>query len=149
MHRIIIRSIFYHWLFLFAGIAIGFICNSEYVGEKAIIIERSINHIFFPIKYNENIESYVKIMGRQKIWTELREPSDFQILEDVVKSEEYYWAIVKYTDVKTNEQVKTIISTKIKWRPWEYNYHTKDFNKVIEEKNEVMLKNMIKQAPRD
>ena len=80
MHRIIIRSIFYHWLFLFAGIAIGFICNSEYVGEKAVIIERSINHIFFPIEYNPQIEAYVKEMGRQKIWTELGSHQIFKFL---------------------------------------------------------------------
>jgi hypothetical protein len=134
MHKIVIRSIFYHWLFLFTGIAIGFICNSEYVGEKAVVIERSINNIFFPIQYNEQIENYVKLMGKQKIWTELGHPVDFQILEDVVKAEEYYWAIVKYTDLKSGEQVKTVISTKIRWRPWEYNYHTKKFNPMMEEK---------------
>jgi hypothetical protein len=125
MHKIIIRSIFYHWLLLFAGITIGFICNSEYVGEKAVIIERSINNIFFPIQYNEDIENYVKTMGKQKIWTELEYPEDFQILEDVVKGEEYYWAIATYTEVKTKQKIKTIISTKIRWRPWEYNYHYK------------------------
>jgi hypothetical protein len=134
MHKIVIRSIFYHWLFLFVGIAIGFICNSEYVGEKSVIIERSINNIFFPIEYNEQIEHYVKEMGKQKIWTELNYPVDFQILEDVVKAEEYYWAIATYTDVKTGEKVKTIISTKIRWRPWEYNYHTKKFDAIMAEK---------------
>lgn len=134
MHKIVIRSIFYHWLFLFVGVAIGFIFNSEYVGEKAVIIERSINNIFFPIQYNEQIENYVKIMGKQRIWTELGYPTDFEILEDVVKSEEYYWAIAKYTDVKTGQEVKTVVSTKIRWRPWEYNYHTKKFDKTMEEK---------------
>jgi len=127
MHKIIIRSIFYHWLFLFVGIAIGFICNSEYVGEKAVVIRRSINHIFFPIEYNEQIENYVKWMGKNRIHSELGYPKDFQILEDVVKGEEYYWAIAKYTDVKTGEPIKTVVSTKIRWRPWEYNYHTKKF----------------------
>ena len=140
MHKIIIRSIFYHWLFLFIGVAIGFICNSEYVGEKAVVIERSINNIFFPIEYNTQIENYVKAMGKQKIWTELNSPEDFEILEDVVKAEEYYWAIAKYTDVKTGKKIKTIVSTKIRWRPWEYNYHTKKFDNIIAEKNKVMLK---------
>lgn len=134
MHKIVIRSIFYHWLFLFVGIAIGFICNSEYVGEKSVIIERSINNIFFPIQYNEQIEAYVKVMGKQKIWTELNYPEDFEILEDVVKAEEYYWAIASYTDVKTKQKVKTVISTKIRWRPWEYNYHTKKFDAIMAEK---------------
>ena len=136
MHKIIIRSIFYHWLFLSAGVAIGFICNSEYVGQKAVVIERSINHIFFPVDYNPQIENYVKQMGKQKIWTELGQPEDFQVLEDVVKAEEYYWAIVKYTDPKTDQKIKTVVSTKIRWRPWEYNYHTKKFDKIMAERQE-------------
>jgi len=124
MHKVVIRSIFYHWLFLFIGVAIGFICNSEYVGEKSVIIERSINNIFFPIEYNEQIEAYVKEMGKQKIWIELGSPEDFYVLEDIVRAEEYYWAIVQYTN-KSGKKIKTLASTKIRWRPWVYNYHTK------------------------
>jgi hypothetical protein len=139
MHKIVIRSIFYHWLFLFAGVAIGFICNSEYVGEKAVVIERSINNIFFPIEYNENIEAYVKWMGKNRIHSELGYPHDFKILEDVVKGHEYYWAIAKYTDIKTGQEIKTIVSTKVRWKPWEYSYHTKEFDKIMEEKKEKML----------
>jgi len=140
MHKIIIRSIFYHWLFLFVGVAIGFICNSKYVGEKAVIIERSINNIFFPITYDENIENYVKWMGSNRIHSELGYPHDFQILEDVVKGEEYYWAIAKYTDVKTGKEIKTVVSTKVRWKPWEYNYHHKNFEKTMKEREEKMLK---------
>ena len=58
--------------------------------------ERSINHIFFPIEYNPQIEAYVKEMGRQKIWTELGEPSDFQILEDVVKLFVFFYHLFKH-----------------------------------------------------
>lgn len=141
MHKIVIRSIFYQWFVLLVGITIGFICNSEYVGEKAVVIERSINNIFFPIQYNDQIEAYVKQMGQQKICTELGSPADFQILEDVVKAEEYYWAIATYTDVNTGKKVKTIVSTKIRWRPWEYNYHTKKFDHVLEEKRLNQNKN--------
>ena len=139
MHKIVIRSIFYHWLCLFAGVAIGFICNSEYVGEKAVIIERSINNIFFPLEYNEDIENYVKWMGKNRIHSELGYPHDFQILEDVVKGDEYYCAIAKYTDVKTGKEIKTIVSTRVRWRPWEYNYHTKQFGKIVKEKEEANL----------
>ena len=139
MIKVIIRSILYPWFVLFAGICLGFICNSEYVGEKAVVIERSINHIFFPIEYDENIESYVKWMGRNRIHSELGYPEDFQILEDVVKGEEYYWAIARYTDVKTGKEIKTVVSTKVRWKPWEYNYHTKKFETIIEERNESRL----------
>lgn len=134
MIKVIMRSILYPWFILFVGVCVGFICNSEYVGQKAVIIERSINNIFFPIEYNEQIENYVKAMGKQRIWTELEYPHDFEILEDVVKGEEYYWAIAKYTDVKTGKEVKTVVSTKIRWKPWEYNYHIRKFDEIVQEK---------------
>lgn len=136
MIKVIIRSILYPWFILFTGICFGFICNSEYVGEKAVVIERSINNIFFPVEYDENIEQYVKWMGSNRIHSELSYPHDFQVLEEVVKGEEYYWAIVKYTDVKTGKEIKTVVSTKVRWKPWEYNYHTKEFEKIIEERDE-------------
>jgi SpoVK/Ycf46/Vps4 family AAA+-type ATPase len=60
MIKVIIRSILYPWFILFAGICLGFICNSEYVGEKTVVIERSINNIFFPVEYNEDIENLTK-----------------------------------------------------------------------------------------
>ena len=84
MHKIVIRSIFYHWLFLFAGVVIGFISNSEYVGEKAVVIERSINNIFFPIKYDEKIETWVKETGRMRLWANLNCPEHFEIVDEVV-----------------------------------------------------------------
>ena len=139
MIKVIIRSILYPWFILFTGICFGFICNSEYVGEKAVVIEKSINHIFFPIEYNEHIEKYVKWMGSRRIHADLGYPHDFEILEDVVKGEEYYWAIAKYTDVKTGQQIKTVVSTKVRWKPWEYNYHTKKFEAIIEERDEYRL----------
>jgi hypothetical protein len=139
MIKVIIRSILYPWFILFTGVCLGFICNSKYVGEKAVVIERSINNIFFPIAYDEHVEKYVKWMGSNRIHSELGYPHDFEILEDVVKGEEYYWAIAKYTDVKTGKEIKTVVSTKVRWKPWEYNYHTKNFEKIIEERNESRL----------
>jgi hypothetical protein len=139
MIKVIIRSILYPWFILFTGVCLGFICNSKYVGEKAVVIEKSINHIFFPIEYDEHIEKYVKWVGSRRIHADLGYPHDFEILEEIVKGEEYYWAIAKYTDVKTGEKIKTLVSTKVRWKPWEYNYHTKNFEKVIEERNESRL----------
>ena len=121
MHKIVIRSIFYHWLFLFACVVIGFISNSEYFGEKAVVIERSINNIFFPIKYDEKIETWVKETGRMRLWANLNCPEHFEIVDEVVKGEEYYWAIYKIKD-KNGKEIKDIGSIKVKWKTWEYHY---------------------------
>jgi hypothetical protein len=121
MHKVVIRSIFYHWLFLFVGIAIGFICNSEYVGEKFVIVERSINNIFFPIKYDEKIETWVKETGRMRLWANLECPEYFEIIHEFVKGEEHYWAVYKTKDNKGKE-IKDIGSVRVKWKTWEYNY---------------------------
>jgi hypothetical protein len=121
MHKVVIRSIFYHWLLLFVGIAIGFICNSEYVGEKFVIVERSINNIFFPIKYDEKIETWVKETGRMRLWANLECPEYFEVIHEFVKGEEHYWAVYKTKDNKGKE-IKDIGSVRVKWKTWEYNY---------------------------
>lgn len=116
MHKIIIRSIFYHWFVLFIGISIGFIANSEWVGYKYILIERSINNIFFPIEYDERIENLVKDMGRMRTWVNLDCPRDFEIVEENVVGQEFYWC--KYS-------INGFIGTahhRIKWKTWEYYY---------------------------
>jgi hypothetical protein len=116
MHKIIIRSIFYHWLFLFIGISIGFIANSEWVGYKYAIVQRSIKNIFFPVEYNEEIESFVKEMGQMRTWVALNCPRDFKIIEENVIGQEFYWC--KYS-------VRETIGTaqhRIKWKTWEYYY---------------------------
>ncbi len=121
MHKIIIRSIFYHWLILFIGISIGFIGNSEWVGYKYVLVERSIRNIFFPIQYNENVEYFVKETGKLKLWSSLECPSDLEILDDMVKGEEYYWALYTYTN-KNGKKIKDIGCQRVKWKTWEYYY---------------------------
>lgn len=121
MYKIIIRSIFYHWFVLIIGISIGFIANSEWCGEKYIVVERSIRNIFFPIKYDENIESFVKHNGRLRLWSTLGCPNDLVILDDIVKGEEYYWALYTYTD-KHGKKIKDIGCERVRWKTWEYYY---------------------------
>ena len=121
MYKIIVRSIFYHWLILFIGISIGIIVNSEWVGCKYILIERSINNIFFPLEYNENIEAFVKESGRMKLWASLDCPTDFTILDDLVKGEEFYWAVYTYKN-KQGKTIKDIGSIRVMWKTWEYYY---------------------------
>lgn len=121
MYKIIVRSIFYHWFALFIGISIGFLCNTDYVGEKSIIVERSIRNIFFPLKYNEQIEAWVKEAGRMRLWASLDCPQYFEIVDEFVKGEEHYWAVYNIKD-KDGKIKKDIGSVRIKWKTWEYYY---------------------------
>lgn len=121
MHRIIIRSIFYHWLILFIGMSIGFIGNSEWVGYKYVLIERSISNIFFPIEYTETVENYIKEAGKIRLWSQLGCPQDFVIIDDLVKGEEFYWASYRYKD-KQGKEIKGIDSVRVRWKTWEYYY---------------------------
>ena len=121
MYKIVLRSIFYHWFALFIGISIGFIANSEWVGDKYAIIERSIRNIFFPIQYDENIEVFVKQAGKMRLWSSLECPENFVVLDDLVKGEEFYWALYKYKD-KNGKEVKDVGSIRVKWKTWEYYY---------------------------
>lgn len=121
MYKIILRSIFYHWFVLFVGVSIGFIGNSEWVGEKYVLVERSVRNIFFPIQYDENVEFYVKETGKLKLWSSLGCPSDLKILDDVVKGEEFYWAMYTYTN-KDGKLVKDISCQRVRWKTWEYYY---------------------------
>jgi hypothetical protein len=121
MYKIVLRSIFYHWFALFIGISIGFIANSEWVGDKYAIVERSVRNIFFPIQYDENIEAFVKQAGKVRLWSSLECPEDFVVLDDLVKGEEFYWALYKYKD-KNGKEVKDVGSIRVKWKTWEYYY---------------------------
>lgn len=121
MYKIIVRSIFYHWFAVFIGISIGFLCNSEYVGEKSIIVERSIRNIFFPIKYDEKVEVYIKNAGRMRLWASLDCPEYFEIVDELIKGEEHYWAVYNIKD-KNGKITKDIGSVRIKWKTWEYYY---------------------------
>jgi hypothetical protein len=121
MIKIIIRSLLYPWIILFTGFSIGFICNSEWFGHKYVLVERSINNIFFPIKYNAEIENHVREIGKLRIWAEVGCPEEFTVIEDVIKAEEFYWAIVKYKD-KQGKEIKNVLSTRVRWKTWEYYY---------------------------
>ena len=121
MYKIIVRSIFYHWFAVFVGISIGFLCNTEYVGEKSIVIERSIRNIFFPIKYDEKVEALVKDAGRMRLWALIGCPDYFEIVDELVKGEEHYWAVYNIKD-KDGTIIKDIGSVRVKWKTWEYYY---------------------------
>lgn len=56
------------------------------------------------------------------LWSKLDCPSDFVIIDDLVKGEEFYWAIFKYKDKKTGKEIKGVDSIRVKWKSWEYYY---------------------------
>lgn len=122
MYKTIIRSIFYQWLVLFIGISIGFITNAEWLGYKGVLIERSINNIFFPKVFTPELEKLIKQKGSAKIYEEIGSPKEFEILGDVVYyNDEFYWCKYKYRD--SNNKLKFGESTtRVRWKTWEYDY---------------------------
>jgi hypothetical protein len=56
-----------------------------------------------------------------KLWSSLDCPEDFRIIDDIVKGEEFYWAVYTYKNKKGNT-VKDIGSVRVKWKTWEYYY---------------------------
>ena len=127
MIKIILRSVFYPFFVLFVGITIGFIANAEWSGRKYIMIEKSINNIFFPVnKYNKNVEEYVRYIGGLKLMSNHDYPKYFIILDDTIIDEEFYTAIVKFTDIETGELIEKREGVRVRWRPWEYYYQEEE-----------------------
>ena len=56
-----------------------------------------------------------------RLWANLDCPENFEIIDELVKGEEYYWAIYKMKD-KQGKEIKDIGSIKVKWKTWEYHY---------------------------
>lgn len=119
--KAIFRTIFYQWFILFVGIAIGFICNAQWVGHKYLLVEKSIDHIFYPIEYTPEVKRIIKDFGAYKIWANLGRPDDFKILDDFLYDYEVYKAQVSYKD-KNGKVIKDFAKTWVRWKPWEYYY---------------------------
>jgi len=116
--KIILRTIFYQFLILFIGVSIGFILNAEYFGNKAPIIGRSVQNIFAPLKYSDEVELQLMKIGKYRLWVELDCPSNLTCYNSVIVSEEWFETDYSY---RTNQ--KNIIEghyrTRIHWKPWE------------------------------
>ena len=113
------RTLFYQFFLLFIGISIGFICNAEWMGWKSSLVERSVQNIFFPIEFDENVCTNVKGLGAFRIWAELGRPKNFKIIEEGLAAEEFYIAKISYTN-EYGKTVTDIKSTRVRWKPWEY-----------------------------
>lgn len=120
--KTVFRTIFYQFFLLFIGLSVGFIINAEWVGIKSLIIERSINNIFFPIEYNEQMERWIKGWGSYKIYMLKNQPLEFEIVdENIYYNEEWYWCRYKYKDKNGNIKFDEG-NCRVKWKTWEYYY---------------------------
>lgn len=63
----------------------------------------------------------IKAVGQFRIWCIHGHPEDFEVLEQAVAAEEWYWCKYQYTDVKGITRIG-IESIRIRWKPWEYYY---------------------------
>lgn len=123
--KIFLRTIFYQFFLLFVGGTIGFIANAEYIGWKSVIVERSLQNIFAPIEYDEEVEQFVLDIGYLRLCTALNgHPYDgtgITILDEFVWNEEVYIARYEYQPADGKKIVQDY-STRVRWKSWEYYY---------------------------
>jgi hypothetical protein len=116
------RTLFYQFLLLFVGMSIGFIVNAEWVGWKYPIVQTSIRNTFFSIDFeDEGVLQWLYNTGQYKIWAFNNYPKDFNVIEEAMAAEEWYWCKYSYTD-KNGDTKTNIDHTRIRWKPWEYYY---------------------------
>ena len=128
--KTVLRTILYQIVLVFIGISVGFIMNAKYWGNRAPLIQRSVEHIFYPIAYDENVKQFLFELGRSRIYFQL-ETSDpgfhgLQILEEQMVGEEYYAAKYKYIDINGEDIIVDDYLTHINWKPWELDYPLPD-----------------------
>jgi len=124
--KTVIRTLTYQILAIFCGISIGFLMNPNYWGNRAPIIQKSVEHIFYPIKYDERVKEFCINIGRSRLFLSLPKGAyDFEIIEDDMVGEEQYAATYQYVLDGETILVKDFTS-KINWKPWEFDYPTPD-----------------------
>lgn len=117
---IFLRTIFYQFFILFIGLSLGFILNAEYIGYKSVLLSRSFCNIFDPIEYDSDLLKDLKSWGSYKVWSMRGEPESFEVLEEAILAEEWYW--VKFSYMDGGEKRVDIESVRIRWKTWEYYY---------------------------
>lgn len=143
--KIFLRTIFYQIFLLFVGASLGFIFNAEYIGWKSVVIERSLQHIFRPVPYDDRVKQIILCFGMARLEQHVRRPDmslppGFEILEDDVIWEEFY--IARYTYLDDNGQaVEKFFKTRVRWKPWEYyyEYHPADGVAHDEPEDDLLL----------
>jgi hypothetical protein len=64
----------------------------------------------------------LKRLGEWKIWAFSNHPKHFEVIEDAMLAEEWYWCKCKYTD-RNGNIITEIKSVRLRWKPWEYYYN--------------------------
>lgn len=123
----VFRTLFYQFFLIFIGLSIGFIVNAEWFGVKSLLINKSVQNIFFPLDYENDphLQKFINGWGSYKIYMQLQCPPEFEIIdENVYYNEELYWCKYKYLDkdglIKIDEA-----TTRVRWKTWEYYYDYK------------------------
>lgn len=138
--KTVIRTLTYQFLFLFAGLSLGFIAHANYWGNRAPIIERSVKHIFYPMEYNEYVEDFLIDIGRKRLFYETlsefngRLPELFEIIKDSEHIEGEEWYVCEYQYVGENGLDIHEYRTRIKWKPWELYFPSPEDEKDIQER---------------
>lgn len=127
-----LRTLIYQTICIFAVIVTIFLQNPVYWGLKAPIIEKSVDHIFYPIRYSPKVEEFVKKIGRTRLFFEIctlngEIPELFEIVEgsEFVNNEEWYNCEYQYVDKQGILDVYDYC-TRIDWKPWEFDYLTEE-----------------------
>lgn len=138
--KTVARTLFYQFFLIFVGLSVGFILNAEWVGIKSLIIQRSVNNIFFPIEYDEHMERWVKGWGAFKVYMDKNQPQEFEIIDEhVYANEEYYWCRFKYKDKKGTIKIDEGVS-RVRWKTWEYYYESEEILDTPEKVRESIEK---------
>lgn len=118
----VLRTIFYQFFLIFIGLSIGFICHAEWVGRKSVVVERSVQNIFYPLRYDAHLERVVKEWGAYNVFIMKECPKEFEIIdENVYHNDEFYWCRYKYRDEKGMIKFDEATS-RVRWKTWEYYY---------------------------
>ena len=130
------RTLFYQFFLLFIGISIGFIVNSEWVGYKSCLVEKSIKNIFFPIKFTPKMESGMRILLAERMRAKEGYPPEFEVLSSVVvANDEFCWIAYKYRDQDGKLVFKDDVE-RMRWKTWEYNFDEESSLNPIDTKEE-------------
>ena len=117
--KTVCRTVFYQFFLLFVGLSIGFIVNVEYVGVTSPILFNSYNNIFNRVQFDDpGVLEWLYGIGQFKLYAFENRPENFEVIEEAMCAEEWYWCKYRYTE--NGEEKINIKSLRIRWKPWEY-----------------------------
>jgi hypothetical protein len=138
--KTVARTLTYQSLALFTFLSVIFIMQPRYWGNRAPVIERSVNHIFYPVEYSESVEEYLLDIGRKRLFYEFVTdngslPELFEIIKDseYIEGEEWYHCEYQYVDKNGVLDIHKY-RTRIKWKPWELYFPSPKDEEKIQEK---------------